>query len=262
MKRNVIIVSTFVALLPTGALAEVYECDGKWTNKPCTGSISRSIEETGSAAPADPAVKLVREKTSALHELRMRTVRLREEINLSFDISGVEDFCLKEPSSLEECRQKIAESQKTLDERSVAASAVSAQQRSIKLQEEANSIQRERNRIEAEKPNVAVVEERPIYVIPRDRDHHGHHDHSETNIQVTGSYPNGGISVGVGSSSGSGHDHAHSGETIIVTEPRPTPPRRGVTVHDNFGNPKHLQGVEPGPFAPKKNNSAFEGATR
>jgi len=257
-----------ITLLPVSlAHAEIYECEGKWTNKPCNGSVTKSIEETGSAVPADENVKAIREKTSLLHDLRMKQIQAREVFGIRFDLTAVENFCLKSPSSVEECARRIDSVGAQLEKQMTAADALASQRRANELQEEHNRLQEEQNRIESEKPNIAIVEDyRRIIVVPRDHDHHDFdhrpdrsHDHggsASINVQGSGTNGNGSISVGgsvsthvgeshVGSYGGRcGSDHA----PIIIN---PVVPRadNGVVVHDNFGNPKKIDGVKPGPFA-------------
>ncbi len=248
-----------IALLSyqSAAYAELYECDGKWTNKPCNGDVTRSIEESGSAAPADEATKALREKTSLLHDLRMKEIKAREQYDIQYDISSVEKFCLSQESSIEDCSKRIESARTALDKRIATEGSLAAQRRANQLQDEANKLQEQRNTIEAEKPNVAIVENRRIIVVPRDWDHgHGHHDNGGASIHVQGSGSSGNISVGGSISAGSGsHGGGHDGRghhAPIIINPANRPRQSSVTVYDNFGNPKKLDGVEPGPFAPKK----------
>lgn len=233
--------------------AEVYECDGKWTNKPCQGSITRSLEESGSTVAVDPAVKLVREKTSLLHDVRMKVIGARNDFDLRYDIEPVETFCLKTNSTLEQCREKITKAEEDLERRLANVSAAAAQRRAIELQEEANRIQQERNRIEEKRPTVTIIEEQPLIIVPRRP--HDHHT-GEAGISVSGTTTSGGVSVEGSITTGETvYDHGNY-PVVINPQPRPTRIPKTVTVYDNHGNPQQLDGIKPGPFAPRKNNSS------
>jgi len=247
---------TFLAInliLLRSAFAEVYECDGKWTNRPCSGAVTKSLEEIGSSAEVDEHIKLAREKTSLLHDVRMKALRAREDFDLRYEITPLEKFCLTASTTLEECQKRIKEADAELDQKIASASSLASQKRSLELQEEANRLQEERNRIEKERPNVTVIEEnRNVIVVPRDRYLHEHGLRSGygASVDVRGNV--GGANVSVG---GFAHEESAAGthENIIVV-PRdlpPNPPAANgpITVHDRSGRTRQIDGVKPGPFA-------------
>lgn len=53
MKNILRIYFAFLAFaIPSGASAEIFLCDGKWTNSPCAGSVEHQIKEI--KAPSEP----------------------------------------------------------------------------------------------------------------------------------------------------------------------------------------------------------------
>lgn len=231
------------------AFAEVFECEGKWTNKPCSGKVTRSIEEAGSSTPVDEGTKLLRDKTGLLHEVRMKALSAKENFDIRYELGAVENFCLKTASTLDECDKKVKEADSELDKKISAASTLASQKRNIELQEEANRLQQERNKIEQEKATVVVQERQPLIIIPRDRIPHIHSGVSGS-ISVQGNVSGSNVNVGI-----SGHEHSDIGHTsdgvIIVPRDRPAvqPHQGSVTVYDKSGKPRTIEGVKPGPFA-------------
>ncbi len=63
-------------LIPFLAKAEVYNCEGTWTNKPCSGKVDAVLEEARPKenADADPTLS---QKRSMLHELKMKALEAK-----------------------------------------------------------------------------------------------------------------------------------------------------------------------------------------
>ncbi len=117
--------------------AELKECNGVWTNGDCEGGAAKTLKDHVPVAPDDPALS---EKRSMIHELTMKTIRAREDFDLRFDIKGVEQFCLKTPSSADDCREKIASAEKDLDKRVSRESKIQTEAKRLKLEEEKEKI--------------------------------------------------------------------------------------------------------------------------
>ncbi|MFN8390384.1 MAG: hypothetical protein U0136_08855 [Bdellovibrionota bacterium] len=239
--------------LPSVALADVYQCDGKWTNKPCSGNVTQTINETHSPSVSDPVPS---QNRSLFHELTMKSIKAREEYDVKVDLSSAEKICLQQTASLEDCKKALDAVETALDQKVASASAAAEQKKANALQQEANRIQEERNKIEENKPNVTVVERRPVIVVPRDRpiyghDHYGHglegHE-SAASIQVTGSAANGNGSITVNGSASTTTGNVITAPGSVV----PLESNHPVIVSDHSGT--H---VTPGPFAkPRKNPSS------
>ena len=246
--KTILTLNASVLLLSvSSARADFYECDGKWTNKPCSGQVTGKISEGMSASPQDPGLSA---KRSMLHELTMKQISARERYGIGIDISAVEDYCLKNPSSIDQCGDSIASASEGLDRRIATAVDIEAKKKANDLQDEANQIQAERNRIEAEKPNITVVQEyygrnRPIIVVPRDG--RAHMDSGAgVSVDLSGHSGNGHFGLSANSGYSSGHTQ--------IAPIQPIPPiadphsHSGIVISDHSGIRK-VQGVKPGPFA-------------
>ena len=117
--------------------------------------ISAPSAQPPSGGAADPALSV---KKSLYHDLNMKNIAAKRDYLITFDISNVEQVCLKEPSTIADCRKAVDQADEKLQSKINQAEASRSQQRALELQEEANALQRERNRIEEEKPDVVLVE--------------------------------------------------------------------------------------------------------
>jgi hypothetical protein len=150
-----------------------------------------------SEGPADPGLSV---KQSLFHDLNMKSIRAKKEYSIKIDITTAEDVCLKQPSSVAECRKAVDEIGDKIDSKVNEAVTIRNQQQSLRIEEERNNLLAEQNRIQAEKPDVVVI----------DRAHHLHHGDiidqravvESSGFGVSGSLsgPNGSISVHGGSS--------------------------------------------------------------
>lgn len=161
MKPLLFLVTLAIFFAPRVVAAQIHLCKGEWTNKPCEGVSQKTLDEVSQGAD-DQQRALLSEKRSLIHELTMKVLKARDDFNLTFDIADVEDLCFKRQSSIDECRDKVNQSDDRLDKKISDAAAVRAQ-------EDANKLRAERNQIEAEKPNVTVVERKNIFVVEEDR---------------------------------------------------------------------------------------------
>jgi hypothetical protein len=156
-----------IFLGPDAAQAQIYNCSGKWTNKPCSGEVLRTLEEQSNDAPgahsSDPGKS---EKSSLFHKLTMKAIEARREFKIDSDLSYLESLCFTPQTTVSVCREEIGKHEQELDKRIAKERELAAQQRAVELQQEANKLAQERNEIEAEKPNVTVVEEN-YYVIKK-----------------------------------------------------------------------------------------------
>lgn len=143
-----------LVFIPCSGNAQVYECDGKWTNQECHGQVNAELEETNKVL--DVNQRLTREKRSLLQELRMEVLSAREDYSIQLDIKVAERTCEEATASLQDCQSQINDARGLLAEAIKESVATSLQKKSLELQEEANRLQRERNEIEANKPSVLV----------------------------------------------------------------------------------------------------------
>lgn len=116
-----------LVLLPPSARAEIYQCDGKWTNLPCDGSISKTLPESISAQKNDDqedAVEPPQEVSSSesggtqeplapryslVRRLRKtsRDFYLKHKISLTKDeLNAFEERCMKRETPLDQCQSQ------------------------------------------------------------------------------------------------------------------------------------------------------------
>ncbi len=203
MKFRCNFVQTFLllsVLVPTISQAQVYECNGTWTNQPCNGEPAKTL--TGQPSIPSPAVTDPDRgaKRTIFHDLTMKSIRAKGEYDIKVDLSVAEKLCIKELAPLEACSNQAKADEDAIDEKIKSAESLRLEQKKIALQEEANKIQKERNKSE----NVNIrIDRRPIIIVRPD----GSVDHQQygggAGIQVngnvtTGSGTNGNISVTAG----------------------------------------------------------------
>ena len=190
---------------------------------------------TGAAseAPADPGLSV---KQSLFHDLNMKNIRAKKDYSIKIDITAAEDVCLKQTSSVAECRKAVDEIGDKIDSKVNEAATVRNQQQSLRIEEERNNLLAEQNRIQAEKPDVVVID--------RGRNlHHGDLVDQRAVVESSGfgvsgslSGPNGSISVHGGSS------------TVVETGTAPV-------VDQGIARPPTISA--PGPFAKPHKPSAL-----
>jgi len=139
-----------ICLSPTETSAQIYECDGRWTNKPCAGVVGRSMEEV--ANPAPPAVRVTPSSERAPEPLapRYSLIRKLKKLNDEYtdrgvtglndsEIDGFESLCLDRARPFLDCQSAFDEHSNRL--------------RELELTREANDLAAERNEIEQQKAN-------------------------------------------------------------------------------------------------------------
>ena len=117
-----------LALLPLSVEAEIYQCDGKWTNLPCDGSIQKTLPESSSIKVDDeeaegdekaPAEEAKESSSSVLEPLapRYSIVRKLKKTNRDFflkhkitltkdELHNFEVRCMKRETPLDECQSQ------------------------------------------------------------------------------------------------------------------------------------------------------------
>ncbi len=160
-------------------LADLYNCKGTWTNKPCDGS--NKIPEKKET----PDNKDKSKKESILHDLRMLVIKAKREHDIRYNIEVIEDLCKN--SNLEDCDKSVKTAQKELQTQ--VTDADEAKERNALIRE-ANKLKKERNRIEENKPpviiqqNTVIVPRRPLWQNDRFRDASNNGQNSSLRIDV------------------------------------------------------------------------------
>ena len=131
---NTWLVSSILLLLaPVLASAEIHQCNGLWTNKPCEGTVGESISETQtknrSAADAEKS-----QKGLWIHELDMKRLRAKKQYNISIDTQDTTLLCNTEKTSLLDCRKGITEKENLIEEKILTAKDLEIKRRESKAQ--------------------------------------------------------------------------------------------------------------------------------
>ena len=148
-------------LLPTAAHAELYKCNGTWTNEPCQGEVQNTLQSAPKrTAPTDPDRS---QKDSLLHNLRMMQLKARRNYDVEYDISAVEDFCRKPAVTAADCQEKTEHAEDRIGKRVTTVASLK--------EEEAKEEEKEVRR-EGDENEVTVVENNNYYRRRRRRPGH------------------------------------------------------------------------------------------
>jgi hypothetical protein len=158
--RSVLFLLVVVAL-PLTALGEIYECDGRWTNVPCKGKTTRTVEAASKRKVMTPEqARSLGDKRSLFHELNMKAIKASRDFDLRFDLKEIERVCLEPFSSLEECRMLTESADNRISEKITESKQLAEQRRLAEAQEESNKLQQEANDIAIEHNNIELLQDR------------------------------------------------------------------------------------------------------
>ncbi len=154
-------------LFQQNAQAQLFECEGKWTNKPCNGKVEKELsvkeEKTGIVGISSNPDRA--KKSSLYHELMMKSVKAKNDFQIETNLDQAEDKCLKGDYTLEECQTQIDSYNKELDSKIHKAEI-------LKLKKEEVQLQKERNKIAQENNTTTVIERRPVYIFKNNEPKH------------------------------------------------------------------------------------------
>ena len=92
-------------IIPIQLLAQITNCNGEWTNKPCSGNIEASFEELQVRTKSEE--DLIRDqKRTILNELESLRFKAKKEHNLEFSTLDANAICQNDNILIEECRSK------------------------------------------------------------------------------------------------------------------------------------------------------------
>lgn len=134
------------------ASAEIAECNGVLTNRPCEGGKPQNVRSPEPKV-SDPGIG---RKRSLLHEFTMKTIKAKEEFGIRSELKELEDFCVKTPSSIEDCQKKLEIAENELEKKRVRESKIVEEQRKIKKEEEEAKIAK--TKAEANASQVTVIQ--------------------------------------------------------------------------------------------------------
>ena len=178
------------------ALAELQQCSGVWTNIAC-GELSAKPRATDKNEEEKNKSLEKSKKKSLLHELSMRSISARDKYDLKISLSDVEQLCLDDKTTVEQCRERTEELAEKIDKQSNALAMLEEQKKANKLQEEKNKI--------AESQTTVVINERRRYPY-RLIDHPGrryYKNKTRSGASINFSADGNGFSVGVNSNQSS-----------------------------------------------------------
>jgi len=165
-KKAILFLSIVSSLLfPVMAYAELYSCDGVWTNQPCDGEIESTLQETPPRQASEESRALSQIET-LLHNLRMKSIEARSSFGVDVEIEDVVSRCYSLQTSpaeqLDDCRQLVGTREAVI--------------RELVQQEELLRIRRaeleEKRREPSREVVTAIDRERHIYVPVNPRDFH------------------------------------------------------------------------------------------
>lgn len=99
------------AVLP--ASAEIYNCDGKWTNKPCEGKTIQVLKEKplSEGSLGKPEMD---QKIALLAKFKRANTESEKKYGIFVDYPPIEEFCLKDETPLLECEEKLDKATRAL----------------------------------------------------------------------------------------------------------------------------------------------------
>lgn len=100
-------------LIVSLAHAEIYNCDGKWTNKPCEGTATKVLKEKPLSADALNKPDLD-QKIAQLAKFKRFNIEGEEKHGVFVDYPPIEEFCLKEETTLVDCAEKLDKAERAL----------------------------------------------------------------------------------------------------------------------------------------------------
>ncbi|MFM1847856.1 MAG: hypothetical protein RL417_1330 [Pseudomonadota bacterium] len=135
-------------VFPVAGAAQIYECSGRWTNKPCDGDVGRMIEEVSRPEPPQQASPVPGSPAPEPLAPRYSLIRKMKKLNDEYitrgvpgmddaELDGFEALCLDPERPFVDCQNAYNEkSSRLLD---------------LELAREANDLAAERNTIEQQK---------------------------------------------------------------------------------------------------------------
>jgi hypothetical protein len=120
--RLVLLTVATALVLPAQALAEIYKCDGKWTNQPCSGNVESTLDEVTRSEPAaaDEAPAEAEDSSHPAEPLAPRYDALRKLRKLSDeykrqkltyispkDFEAVKKICMDRARPFKECEGAV-----------------------------------------------------------------------------------------------------------------------------------------------------------
>lgn len=185
------VLASVILLIPAALHAQVYQCDGIWTNRPCGEPAIHTSTPAGGAASTDGSRKDASLKRTLVHNLSTANFNAKRLHKVSIETAGIENFCSNEATSLDDCEKRVIEAEDRL------ASRVKDSQ-SIQAQERANEIEAQKVRLqELERSRDVVIIQNNLAVHATPTPRPLIIDHSEVGIAIDS-----GTGISIGGSTG------------------------------------------------------------
>ncbi len=154
MKR-ILIITLAISSLTHNAYAELHQCDGTWTNKPCEGKIAESIKETSGRVRTAEEVELS-QKELWLHDLEMGRLKARKEFGVKVSTLEAQTICNEKTTSLIDCRKAISAREDEIEKGVQAEKDRILKRKEIEERNKAELAAREANKVVVIQNNVEV----------------------------------------------------------------------------------------------------------
>lgn len=93
----------------------LFLCEGVWQNSPCDNpETSLPYQESNESSEENISNLKKRQVSQLLHSLRMKSLNLKREYQLDYDISPLQQFCEEEETPLSECRNAMMNEQEKI----------------------------------------------------------------------------------------------------------------------------------------------------
>ncbi|NMC63522.1 MAG: hypothetical protein GYA55_10200, partial [SAR324 cluster bacterium] len=123
--------SLIFLLFQSPSFAEIYNCNGTWTNKPCEGEVSKTLPETDRTP--DLQAEAAGKKMGLVGALELRVQSARRSHGVELDISGIAETCRNNNTSYEECMTLVNNADDRLEARLHQAKLLKEQEKTNKL---------------------------------------------------------------------------------------------------------------------------------
>ena len=150
IRSKLIFASTVLLAITTTTpvRAEIFNCDGRWTNQPCKGKVLGKITGESNRKVISPAAAQARtRKTTLLHDLNMANLRARREFGLRFSILQAQQVCESDETSILECEEIIQQHEDRLSSRISEARTLQLKEQELAAEQAENNLIAEQNQL-------------------------------------------------------------------------------------------------------------------
>lgn len=162
-----------VLFVSRAAFADIYNCNGTWTNKPCGGSPEKTLPEI--ERPVDLGAEALKKKELLVGNLRLDVDGAGRDYGIGLDISGIEEACRSKDTTYEDCMNLVNNAGDRLSERVNEAKMVKEQEKTNKLLQDGNSGGQDASVVVLDEDDGDIDDDDYVYGRDRDRKRRHHH---------------------------------------------------------------------------------------